>query len=126
MLAFRAKLFDGFLKGTGSVYTQTADAGLLGAVERITVGLIFNGVTGTANLTLQFENSPDGTRWINQSPTAEIDALPLSTGDSFEWTTNLGSREVPIGGFVRIRLALGGTSPSGHVRLWVVGRNPAF
>jgi hypothetical protein len=123
MLVFRAKLFDGFLKGTGSVYTQTADAELLGSVERVTIGMVFDGVTGTGlSFTLQFENSPDGTRWMNQSATPEY-SLSLSTGKSFVYTTNYGSTTVPIGGYVRLRMALSGSSPAGYLRLWAVGRS---
>ena len=130
MIVFRAKLFDGFLKGTGNVYTQTADSELLGSVERLTIGMVFNGVTGTSpTFTLQLENSPDGTRWMNQSATPEYDNVGISgdsSGNSVVWTTNFGSTTVTIGGYLRIRLALGGGSPSGYLRLWAVGHGPAF
>jgi hypothetical protein len=127
MLVFRAKLFDGVLTGTGNVYTQTADAELLGSVERLTLGVAYDGVTGTnPTMTLQLENSPDGTRWMNQSATPEYAGLSFASAKGFLYTTSFPSTTVPIGGFVRIRLALGGTSPSGYFRLWAVGRNPAF
>lgn len=130
MLIFRAKLFDGFLKGTGNIYTQTADAELLGAVERISLGVVFTGVAGTSpTFTLQFENSPDGTRWMNQNPTPELSAVsitPISGDTSFEVVTNKASTAVPIANYVRLRFALGGTSPSGYLRLWAVGRSPAL
>jgi hypothetical protein len=124
MIVFRAKLFDGHLKGTGSVYTQTADSELLGSVERVTLGLVWSAVTGTnPKITLQFENSPDGTRWMNQSATPELDEF---IDNGLQYTTNYGSTTVPMGGHVRIRLALSGTSPAGYLRLWAIGRNPAW
>jgi hypothetical protein len=129
MLVFRVKLFDGFLKGTGSVFTQTADSELLGSVERVTLGLVWNSVTvssGDATITLQFENSPDGTRWINQNVTPELNAELVSLGNSVQYTTNLGSTTVATAGFVRVRLAMGGASPSGYLRLWAIGRHPAM
>ena len=126
MLVFRAKLFDGVLKGTGNVYTQTADSELLGSVERVTIGMVFNGVTGTnPTFTLQFENSPDGTRWMNQSATPEHSGslIPGADGFALAWTTNFSSMTLPVGGYVRMRLALGGTSPAGYLRLWAIGRS---
>jgi hypothetical protein len=123
MLVFRAKLFDGVLKGTGNVYTQTADAELLGSVERLTIGVAYDGVTGmNPTLTLQLENSPDGTRWMNQNASPEY-ALAIVGTKGFVYTTNFSSLTVPIGGFVRIRMALGGTSPAGYLRLWAIGRS---
>ena len=130
MLIFRTKLFDGFLRGTGNVYTQTADAELLGAVERISLGVVFTGVAGTSpTFTLQFENSPDGTRWVNQNATPELNAVSITpaSGDTrFEIATNMSSTAVPIANYIRLRFTLGGTSPSGYLRLWAVGRSPAL
>ena len=127
MLVFREKLFDGFLRGSGNVYTQTADADLLSAADRVTVGLVLSAVTGTdPSITVQFENSPDGTRWMNQSASPEVDGTTIPGSEFVVWGTNEGSRTIPIAGYVRLRIALGGTSPAAYLRLWVIGRSPAF
>lgn len=126
MRVFQAKVFDGQMSGTGTVYTQTAFSDLLGSAERITLGAIVNGLSGTGpTITIQFENSPDGTRWVNQFSSPEINGQGLSDGIPFI-STNLGSRTIPIPNHVRLRISLGGTSPAGHLRIWVVGRSPAF
>lgn len=125
MLVFRTKLFDGFMKGTGSVYTQTTDSALLGSVERLTLGLVFSAVTGASpSLVLQLENSPDGTRWMNQSVTPEYN-MSISSGDSLVYVTNFSPTTVPIAGHVRIRVAFGNAAHAGYLRLWAVGRSPA-
>ena len=129
MHVFKAKVFDGFVNGTGSVYTQTAHAELLGRVERLSFGAVVSAVTGTnQHLTVQIENSPDGTRWMNQSTAGpEMDVGPLNSGDNLmQWRANNTSTTVPMPGFVRMRIAFTGTSPAGYIRLWVAGRSPAF
>jgi hypothetical protein len=104
------------------------DADLIASVERLTIGLVVNAVTGTSpTITVQLENSPDGTRWLNQGTTPEINAEPLSGGDNVVLpTSNQASRTASFGGLVRLRVAMGGTSPAGSVRLWLVGRSPAY
>ena len=131
MRIFQTKLFDGFVSGTASVYTHTAFSDLLGSVERLTFGATVSAVTGTfPTLSVQLESSPDGTRWMNQSGGPELDPTiqgMLVAGDNPAIiSSNQSSRTVPIGGLVRMRIALGGTSPAGYVRLWVAGRSPAF
>jgi hypothetical protein len=124
MLVFNQILYDGFISGTADVFTEPSQ--LLGSVERVTWGLIVNAVAGTSpTITLQFQNSPDGSRWTNQSSIQpEGNALSLSAGDNIlaPGTNFPPSSGTPIANYIRIRLALGGTSPSGYVRLWVVGR----
>ena len=134
MRIFQTKLFDGYVSGTTNVYTQTADADLLGSVERLTLGVVVNAVSGTnPTITVQIENSPDGTRWMNQYNTVpEINGVTLVAADSTLYystnqaSTTRSSPTVPIASFIRMRIALGGTSPGAYVRLWVVGRSPAF
>ncbi|HVW25559.1 MAG TPA: hypothetical protein VHC69_09320 [Polyangiaceae bacterium] len=131
MKVFHTKVFDGIITGTSSVYTHTAFSELLGSVERIGIGAQMNAVSGTGpTITVQIENSPDGTRWMNQSTLGpELTGAngTLVTGDNaVKWATNYQSTTLPIGNHVRMRIALGGTSPAGYLRLWVVGRSPAF
>ena len=124
MIVFAVPAFDSFVEGTESVYTSSEVCELLASVERLCVSVIVAGSTGTGQtLTCQFENSPDGTRWINQSSTPELNAVVLDGGNQvFEF---MNSDNAVIQGYVRLRLALGGTSPAAVLRVRIVGRCPA-
>ena len=124
MILFTVRAYDGFVEGTASVYTSSEFCELLGSAERLSVSAIVSGSTGTGHtLTCQFENSPDGTRWINQSSTPELNGAVLDGGhQAFEFVNDDNAL---VQGYVRLRLALGGTSPTAVVRLWVVGRSPS-
>lgn len=128
MKAFYTKVFDGTISGTANVYTNSDFAELLGGVERLGIGIQANAVSGSSpTITVQIENSPDGTRWLSQSTTAEYVSPILSIPDNaVQYTTNFRSTTIPIANYVRLRIAMGGTNPSAYVRLWVVGRSPAF
>lgn len=124
MRSFVVKAFDEFVTGSTNVYTPSSLAELLGSVERIScAGMVFatNGTSPT--ITVQFEHSPDGTRWTNHQATPEVNALGLSAGaanNAFTVTNAVNS----VLSHVRLRIALGGTSPSGVVQIWISGLSP--
>ena len=125
MKVFHTKVFDGLISGTNPVYTQTQFSELLGSVERLGFGAQMSAVSAASTLTVQIENSSDGTRWMNQSTTAAELTASLGAGDNpLQYATNARSTTIPIGNHVRLRIALGGAQ-TGHLRLWVVGRSPA-
>ena len=127
MKVFYAKVFDGLISGTNPVYTQTAFAEMLGSAERLGFGAQMNAVSATSTLTVQIENSPDGTRWMNQNGTnpAELSATVNAGDNAVQYSTNARSTTIPIGNHVRLRISLSGAQ-TGYLRLWVVGRSPAF
>jgi len=128
MKVFHTKVFDGLISGTNPVYTQTQFSELLGSVERLGFGAQMNAVTAPSTLTVQIENSPDGTRWMNQSTTGPeltgSNAMLIAGDNLVKYSTNNQSTTIPIGNHVRLRISLSG-SQSGYLRLWVVGRSPA-
>ena len=126
MQVFFQKVFDNYISGTANVYTDTSISELLGSVESLSVVARARGVTGTSpTVTLQFENSPDGTRWTNQAGAAEFSSI-MATGIDNDFAPFKNGSSVPISNRVRLRITLGGTSPACILILWVLGRSPAL
>jgi hypothetical protein len=121
MIVFVQEIFNNFVSGTANIYTDTGIASLLGSVDRLSFGLKVLGVTGTSpTITCQLESSADGARWQNQQATPELSAQSLNAGDNFTFLFNntLGN---PVANLVRMRIALGGTTPQGVVRIVASG-----
>lgn len=124
MVNFYEKIFHNYVSGNQSFYTDTRYADMLGGVERLSITGAVAVITGTSpTLTIQLENSPDLTRWLSQSATAEIDNVPIGPGS---YTIGFDSTlDVPFAAYVRLRITLGGTSPAGLVTIFACGRSPA-
>lgn len=133
MRTFLIKAFDTFVTGTSNVYTPSSIAEQVGGIDRIHgSGIVFNPAGTFPTITVQFEHSFDGTRWISQRATPELNGSPLIVGtDTVFW---FGNTLTPFGqgfdpstnllSYVRLRIALGGASPSGGVQIWLCGRSP--
>ncbi|HVW25554.1 MAG TPA: hypothetical protein VHC69_09295 [Polyangiaceae bacterium] len=130
---FTIKAFDTFVTGNANVYTPTAIAEQLGGADRIHgSGIVFNPQGSFPTITVQFEHSFDGTRWISQRGTPELNAQGLVVGsDTLFWFGNTLTPlstgfdpSVNLMNYVRIRIALGGGSPSGGIQVWLCGRSP--
>jgi hypothetical protein len=123
MRNFVVKAFDQYVVGATNVYTPTHLAELLGSADRICGLAVAHGATGTSpTLTVQFEHSFDGTRWLNQNATPELNGAALSGG--FNNLRLFTSNLIPVLNYVRMRVALGGTSPSASLEIWICGRSP--
>lgn len=125
MRVFNQLVFDGYVSGTTNVYSDEQHDALLGSVDKLCIAGYTAQVTGTIpTLTVQVEHSYDHIRWVTRNATAEINGLTLST--TGEWSVQ-GQDGDPATratlGFARLRIAMGGTSPKGQVRLWVSGRD---
>ncbi|HVW25556.1 MAG TPA: hypothetical protein VHC69_09305 [Polyangiaceae bacterium] len=126
MKVFNQCVFDGYISGTAVVYSDSQYNTLLGNTDQLSVGGYTSQVTGTSpNLTVQVEQSFDNVRWQNRNTSAEI---PSTTTLSTTAETNVQGQDGnptarPTLAFVRLRIALGGTSPAGQVRLWATGRD---
>ena len=118
---FGALVLDRVLDGTTSFYSQSEFSEMLGAADKLCILALPEQVEGTGSITLtvQIEESPDGVIWTPKQSTPEINAFPLPFPMGIS-VVDTGS--LPSSNFVRLRAALGGTSPIANLRLYVVGR----
>lgn len=133
MRNFVVQAFDTFITGTNNVYTPSSIAEQLGSADRLDgSGIMLNSAGIFPTITIQFEHSFDGTRWISQRATPELNAQGLVVGaDTLFW---FGNTLTPLGtgfdpslnlmNYVRLRIALGGGAPSGRCQIWLCGRSP--
>jgi hypothetical protein len=116
------KAFDQYVVGTSNVYSPTDLSQVLGSADRLCGIVIAHAFTGTnPTVTIQFEHSFDGTRWMSQNATPELNAWGLP---GFFNTNGFSSTRIPALNFVRMRVALGGTSPTATLEVWLCGRSP--
>ena len=123
MLLFFEKIFEGYIAGTSNVYTHTALGELLGSAESLSIYGQASSATGTSpTLTIQLEQSFDGTRWANQRTTAELSMVLASGSDQVIGAFPSSFLPlVPALSFVRLRMTLGGTAPATFLRLYASG-----
>ena len=123
MRNFVVKAFDDYVVGTTNVYTPTSLGELFGSADRLCCVAYAHTATGTSpSVTMQFEHSFDGTRWLNQNASPEVSGW-APTGGSASFMT-FWSTKIPTLNFVRLRIALAGTSPSVPLEIWICGRSP--
>jgi hypothetical protein len=123
MRNFVVKAFDEYLVGTSNVFTPTSMAELLGSADRICGLAVAHTSIGIGpTVTIQFEHSFDGTRWINQNVTPEVNAW-APTGGIFN-VMPFASTRIPTLNYVRLRIALGSVSTSVPLEIWLCGRSP--
>jgi hypothetical protein len=126
MLISNLVLFDGYVAGTGNVYSRWEDNDELGRVDALTIGGYTAQATGTnPTITVQVEQSFDDVRWLNRNSTAEVSAATLSTSAETPFGGADGSRLTrPTLAYARIRITLGGTGSVGaYVRVWASGHD---
>jgi hypothetical protein len=122
MKAFQAQVFDDLLDTGVSLYNDPTFNDVLGQAEELSIFAVVYGISGTApTLTVQIEESPDQVNWRNKQVTPEINGVLLSLTTI---TTILGrdSGSLPSSAFVRLRFALGGTTPRAQVKAWITAR----
>jgi hypothetical protein len=126
MRVFNQCVFDGYVSGTANVYSDSKHNTVLGLTDQLSVGGYTAQVTGTSpTITVQVEQSFDNIRWQSRNSTAEIAAGALTTGTAETAVQGYDGNPMtrPTLAFARLRIALGGTSPTAQVRLWVIGRD---
>ncbi len=121
MRDFNILAFDDSIRGTGvNWYTPITLNDQLGQADGLALNAITTKVTGTSpTLTCQVEHSGDQRLWLSVG-TAEINAAAIANE-----TTLFGLRasfNPVLLGFVRIRIAMGGTNPECRLKLFVTGR----
>jgi hypothetical protein len=126
MRIFHRLVFDGYVNGTANVYSDPTLSTLLGSIDQLAIGGYTTQVSGSGppTVTVQVEHSFDNIRWQNRNTAAEVNASTLSTTAETPFGGNDGDPTLrPRLEFVRLRIALGGTSPTGQVRVWVTGHD---
>jgi hypothetical protein len=125
MRIFHRLVFDGYVNGTASVFSDPTLATLLGSVDQLAIGGYSTQVSGTSpTLTIRVEHSFDNIRWQDRNTAAEVNGQTLSTSTETPFSGDDGNPTVrPRLEFTRLRIALGGTTPAGQVRVWVTGHD---
>jgi hypothetical protein len=126
MRKYMKTVLNDFVVGTTAVYTDTSYNDALGSVDKIALHVVIDQVSGTSpTLTLALEHSCDGRNWVAKNISgADISGQALlATATNSFFASDAGT--VPFMGFVRIRVALGGTSPVAHVKVHLTGRDDA-
>jgi hypothetical protein len=124
MLAFNKLVFDNTISGTaGAWYSPCVYDDLLGTADALHLMVHSMGVTGTSpTITCRLEHSANGRNWSQVSGTAEINAQALVIDTAIGSATPALETITPYLRFVRVKITLGGTSPSARLRIYAIGR----
>ena len=129
MRLFHQMVFEGYVSGTADVFTDNQFDALLGSADQLSVSGYTAQVTGTGppTITVQVEQSFDQRRWQSRNTAAaEVTAVTLATTTETNFQGHDGNPTTrPALGFARLRLRLGGTTPTAQVRVWATGRDRA-
>ena len=121
MLAYNLLVFDELIKDTGNYYTSTALASRLGNADELCLFARTTHVSGTSpTLTVEIEHSPNGQDWA-PTWTPQVSALPISNEGAYAGQLLLF--DPALLAHVRLRIALGGTSPACRLKLYATGRS---
>jgi hypothetical protein len=115
-------VFDDFVVGTTTVYSNPRFEELLATSDRYAIQAVVDQVSGTSpTLTLQIEHGSDGLNWSAKAGIPEINLRGLSS-TSTNVFTGFDDGSNPTHARMRIRITLGGTSPQANVKVYVTGR----
>jgi hypothetical protein len=125
MRLFHHLVFDGYVSGTADVFTDSSHDTLLGMADQLSISGYTAQVTGTSpTITVRVEGSFDQRRWQSRNTTAEVNVVALSAAQETMFQGQDGNPVArPTLAFGRLKITLGGTTPTGQVRLWVTGRD---
>lgn len=125
MLRFSQKVFSAYLAGTQPHYSDISFADQLGSVDALTVGGYAQGVNNSTTLTVQIEHSFDGIRWSNRNTSPEV-SQAVGVGSTYVTAASDGPTTSTVKlPFVRLRVTFGGSTDTGVVWIWIMGRDPA-
>jgi len=125
MRIFHQLVFDGYLSGTTSVYTDSQHDALLGLADQLSITGYSAQVTGGGpTLTIQVEGSFDQRRWQNRNATPEVNGVSLSTSGETNFQGQDGNPTTrPTLAFARLRIGSATPGVAGQLRIWVTGRD---
>jgi len=114
MLLFNQQVFDEIITGTGLTwFTGAQYSTMLGSADHLIIMGYLTSVSGTSpTITQGWYHSADGQNWVVNT------VAPVAISEGVKLLT-------PVYGYLpymRITLALGGTSPACRVKLHVAGR----
>ncbi len=122
MQTFHYLVFDDAIEVTTSVYTDPKFNEELASADKLLIMAVVTQVTGTSpTILVQLEHSSDNRNFINKSGAAEIPATSIATTPPVVLAGNEPGT-VPLSGYARLRIVLGGTTPKARVKIWVTGR----
>ena len=114
-------VFDDFIAGATTIYTETGAQSGLGEHDMLAIQAVADQVTTTGTLTVQIYHSADQINWKAKNGTAEINA-----GTTTEGSTNVlvgsDSGTTPSLGFVKLGMTLA-TTTQAHVKISVTARD---
>jgi hypothetical protein len=125
MLAFNKLIFDNTISGTaGTWYSPCVYDEILGSADAVFLMVHAMGVSGTSpTITCRLEHSANGRSFKEVSGTAEINAQALVTDTAIKSTSPTSLVTLtPYLRFVRLKVTLGGTSPSARLKIYATGR----
>jgi hypothetical protein len=116
-------VFDDFVASTTAVYTAAQHNSLLGQFDKMAFQLVADKTSGTSpTVTVAYEHSADQRNWEQKNSPPEINALSIPAGSTTPKTAyETGAN--PSNAFGRLKVQLGGTSPEGHIKIWVTARD---
>lgn len=122
MRLFHELVFQRSVSGTEAAYSELQYNDLLGRADELTIVGFAEQAGGTApTVTIRVQDSFDNDRWAYRNATAEI-SQGIGGASPFVGISSDGTGTAILQ-FARLRIALGGTSPSARLVIWVTGRS---
>src|SRR5687768_14851843 len=123
MIVFSGLVFDKSISGTGNTwYTSAEFHDSLGRGDELAIHAVTTGVSGLfPTVTCQVETSANGKDWYNAQGAAEINGGVISNDATLEG--GVAILFVVLQRFVRVRVALGGTTPACRLKIYATGRS---
>ncbi len=108
----------------GQMFTATEHNRVLASYERYQIQAVADNVTGTTvTVSVAYEHSVDERTWVAKNVIPEVNLASLPVGATTDVrSSGFGSGPRASHGAARLRIALGGTSPKAHVKVWVTLR----
>ena len=122
MIVFSGLVFDQSISGTGDTwYTSAEHNDSLGLGDELAIHAVTTGVSGSApTITCRVETSANGKDWYDAQGGPEISGA-ISNDATLEGGVAIVL--VILQRFVRVRVALGGTSPACRLKIYATGRS---
>lgn len=118
---FNRLVFSERIEGSNPSYTSHDACAWLANADKLSFMATAEEVSGTGpTWTVQMQESPNGRAWADV-PGATWGTSAVSNGSINGMSFFDGF--LPVSGFIRFRIQLGGTSPAAKIRLWVTGRD---
>lgn len=106
------------------IYTDISKfARLLGQGDKLALQLLATNVSGTSpTVTVAIEDSADGTNWAPKSTPISAQSIGAGAGGTAD-VRGYDTDSRPLFPLVRLKITLGGSSPSAHVQILAVSRD---